>query len=176
MLARVTALRSSLTRAALLLPAPVPGPEVTAAAMGAAHHRSPPGVVVATGDGTDHPRRAVGPLIPGPAPTLVATDVSPAVAAKPIAEKATDATEDPRRAATRFALIQTAARLPRLGPHGTEMTDPAPDHQDARADTGGQRGQQNARCPLLHQGQLEAPHSLHSLQEVPPVRVWKVSR
>lgn len=174
MLARVTASRSSLTRAALLLPAPAP--EVTAAAMGAAHHRSPPGVVVATGAGTDHPRRAVGPLIPGPAPTLVATDVSPAVAAKPIAEKATGATEDPRRAATRFALIQTAARLPRLGPHATEMTDPAPDHQDARADTGGQRGQQNARCPLLHQGQLEAPHSLHSLQEVPPVRVWKVSR
>lgn len=176
MLARVTASRLSLTRAALPLPAPVPAPEVTAAAMGAAHHRSPPGVAVATGDGTDHPRRAVGPLIPGPAPTLVATDVSPAVAAKPIAEKATDATEDPRLAATRFALIQTAARLPRLGPHVTEMTDPAPDHQDARADTGGQRGQQNPRCPLLHQGQLEAPHSLRSLQEVPPVRVWKVSR
>lgn len=168
MLARVKASRLSLTRAALLQPGPVPAPEVTAAAMGAARHRSPAGVVVATGDGTDHPRLAVGPLIPGRAPTLVATDVFPAVAAKPTAEKATDATEDPRLAATRFALIQTAARLPRPGPHGTEMTDPAPDHQDARADTGGQRGQQNAGCPHLHQGRLEAPHSLHSLQEVLP--------
>lgn len=122
-----------MTGAALLLPGHVPAPTATAAT-GATHHRSPAGVAVVTEDGADHPRRAVGPLIPGPVPTLVATDVSPAVAANPIAEKAMDATEDPRRAATRFAIIQTAARLPRLGPHGTEITDPAPDRQDVRTD------------------------------------------
>lgn len=165
MLARVKASRLFLTGAAPLPPGPAPEVTAAAAAVGAAH-RHPAGVVVATGDGTDHPRPAVGPLIPGPAPTPVATDVSPAVAAKPIAEKAMDAPEDPRHTATRFAIIQTAARLPRLGPHGTEITDPAPDRQDARTDTGGQRGEQNAGCPLLQLGQMEAPYRL---QEVLPV-------
>lgn len=124
MLARVTASMLSLTGAARRLHGPVPAP---GAAAGAARHRSPAGVGVATGDGTDHRLRAVGPLIPGPAPTLVAIDVSLAVAVKPIAEKAMDATEDPRHAATRFAPIQTVAHLPQQGPHGTEITDPAPD-------------------------------------------------
>lgn len=138
MLARVRASTSSLTGAALRPSGLVLDPEAAAtaaAAMGAAR-RSPTGVVVATGDGTD-PRLAVGPLIPGLAPTLVATDASPAVAAKPIAEKATDTTEGPRHAATRFAINQTAARRPRLGPHNTEMTDPATDRHDVRAGTGG---------------------------------------
>lgn len=164
MLARVTASTSSLTGAALP-PGLVLAPEAAAAAMAAAR-RSPAGVAVATGAGTGHPRPAVGPLIPGLAPTPVATDASPAAAAKLIAEKAMDATEGPRRAAKRFAIIQTAARRPRLGPHTAEITDPAPDRHGARADTGGQRGKQNAGCPGLHPGQTGAPHSLH---KVPPV-------
>lgn len=127
---------SSLTGAALLPTALAPAPEAAAAAMEAARC-SPAGVVVATGGGTDHPRLAVGPLIPGLAPTPVATDASPAVAAKPIAEKAMDATEGPRHAATRFAIIQTAARHPPLDPQNAEITDPAPDRHDVRADTGG---------------------------------------
>lgn len=126
-----------MTRAAQRPPALVLAPEATATAAMQATRHSPTGVVVATGDGTDHPRLAVGPLIPGLAPTLVATDASPAVAAKPIAEKAMDATEGPRQATTRFAIIQTAARHPQLGPHDTEITDPAPDRHDVRADTGG---------------------------------------
>lgn len=132
----MTASTSSLTGAAPRRPGLVLAPEAATAAMGAAL-RFLAGVVVATGDGTDLPRLAVGPLIPGLAPTLVATDASPAVAAKPIAEKAVDATEDPHHAATRFAIIQTAARRPQLGPHGAEITDLAPDRHDVRADTGG---------------------------------------
>lgn len=161
MLARLTASTSSLTGAAPPPAGLVPAPE---AATGATR-RSPAGVVVATGGATDHRRLAVGPLIPGPAPTLVATGASPAVAARPIAEKATGATESPRHATTRFGIIQTAARHHPIGPHDAEMADPAPDptvaHHGVRGETGGEKGEQNIGCPGLHPKQIEAPHCLH---------------
>lgn len=117
--------------------------------------------MAATGSVADRHRPAAGPLIPGPAPTPGATGASPAAAAKPIAEKATGATGGPRHAATRLAIIQTAARHHRVGPHREEITDPGPDPHNVRGGTRGKRGEQNVGRPGLHPEQMEAHHSLH---------------
>lgn len=151
---------SSLTGAPRPPAGLVPAPE--AAATGAAR-RSPVGVVVATGGVADHRPLAVGPLIPGPAPTLVATD---AVAAKRIAEKVTGVTEGPRHAVTRFAIIQTVARRHWVGPHDAEITDPALDPHNERGDTETERDKRNVGCPGLRPQEIEAPRSLHSVLQV----------
>lgn len=160
--ARVTASMLSLIATARPPPAPAPEAAVVPAAL-----RSPVEDVVATGDGAGlHPHHAVGLLIPGPAPTLVVIDVSPAVAVKTIADTAVDATAAPHHAAIGFAIIQTAAHLPQIGPHDTETTGPALNRQGIRTDTRGQRDGQNAGCPNPLQEQKEAPQSLQEVLSV----------
>lgn len=127
----------SLTRTALSHLAPAPEAVVEA---------DPPpslaGALAATGDGTglhrQHLRPAAGPpLIPGPALTLVAVDVPPAVAVKTIEDTAVDATAAPHHAATGPALTPTAAHPPQTGTRSADTTGPAPDPPAVRAGTGG---------------------------------------
>lgn len=161
MLARVMASMLSLIGTARPPPAPAPEAAVVPAAL-----QCPVGDVVAIGDGTGlhlHPHQAVGLLIPGPVPTLVVIDVSPAAAVKTIADTAVDATAAPHHAAIGFAIIQTAAHLPQIDPQDTETTGPAPDRQGIRTDTRGQRDGQNAGCPDPLQEQKRAPQSLQEV-------------
>lgn len=100
------------------------------------------GGVAATGDATGlhllqhhlHPT-AGPPLIPGPALTLVATDVPPAVAVTTIRDMAAAAA--PHHAATGPSLAPTAAHPRRTGTRVADDTGPAPGLPAVGASTGG---------------------------------------
>lgn len=129
----------SLTRTAL--PHLAPAPE---AAVGAAAPPYLAGAVAAaaTEDGTglhrQHLRPAADPpLIPGPALTLVAVDVPPAVAVKNIEDTAVDGTAAPHHASPGPALTPTAAHPPQTGTRSADTTGPAQNPPSVRAGTGG---------------------------------------
>lgn len=115
----------SLTRTVLPHLGPEPEPAVTAAVPLAL---AATGDGVATGDGTGlllqhhlHPAAGLPPA-PGPALTLVATDVPPAVAVTTIADMAVAATAAPHPGTTR----PTLARPRQTGTHVVGATGPAP--------------------------------------------------
>lgn len=152
MLAKVMALTSSLTRKAPLQLAPDPDPDPAAAAVTAdapmaqvaPMAQTTTGDVVTTGDVTGHhhlhpaagPLLAAGPpLAAGPALTLVATDLSHAVAVRTITDMAVAA--DPHHDATGPALVLSAARPHQTGTPATDATGPAPGLPAVGAGTGG---------------------------------------
>jgi len=125
---------SSLTRTAL--PHLGPDPEAAVTAM-VPLPLSATGDGVATGGDTGlhlllqhllHPAASL-PLVPGPALTLVATDVPPAVAVTTIAVMAMAATAAPHHSTTGPTLAPTAARPRQTGTHVVDTTGPAPDLQ-----------------------------------------------
>lgn len=152
MLAKVMALTSSLTRKAPLQLAPDPDPDPAAAAVTAdapmaqvaPMAQTTTGDVVTTGDVTGHhhlhpaagPLLAAGPpLAAGPALTLVATDLSHAVAVRTITDMAVAA--DLHHDATGPALVLSAARPHQTGTLATDATGPAPGLPAVGAGTGG---------------------------------------
>lgn len=109
-----------MTRTALPHLAPAHDPK-------AAVEADAPGDVTATGDvtGLHHHHLAAGPpLAPGPALTLVATGLPPAVAVTTIADMAVDA--NPHHGATGPTLAPTAPHLHQTGTTITDATGPAP--------------------------------------------------
>lgn len=123
---------SSLTRTALPHLVPDPEPAVTAAVP---LPLAATGDGVTTGDGTGHHHHHLQnllhptaglPLAPGPVPTLVATDVPPAVVVTTIADMAAAATTAPHHGTTGPTLAPTAAHPCQTGTRAVDTTGPAP--------------------------------------------------
>ena len=156
-----------MTRTAPPCPAPAPeaaGPLVLATAGGEA----------ATGDvtGLHHPLHRAAGHAPGPALTLGATDVPPAVAATAITNMDTAATAAPHRDVTGPILGPTAGHPRQSSTHVAGATGPVPGHATVGLGTGGLRTNSDAGPRDL---QSEPTGAGQDRQYILSVLMWMVS-